>query len=342
MPTTLPVLTRTIDNMFVTTWYEIRAEAVDNILDATVLWALLNETGRLTQQVGGEFITRTILHGEQAAVDIQKGDSLPQGDTELETMAIWTQKTIASHVQADLFDDQKNAGPSKIKDYVGQKLQAARDGLQQKFETNLLTAFQANETGKILQGFNDMIPPIGDRGAGTYGRITRADTFAADSNGNTVPTGGVNPWWGSIYRAGTEATLETDLLDDMRELYATVHANQSPPKVLITTQRLFGVYEDVAVTASQIIKDETTFLADLGFEVLRFKGKPIIWTPNMTTDHMLMINTDFVEVVYDPNFWFDMTDFKPIALETKRIAHIVSFANMISDQLRRHGRLEYS
>lgn len=342
MPTTLPTLTRLIDNAFVTTWYEIREEAVDNILDATVLWAVLNNTGRLKTQVGSKFITRTIRHGETAAVDVAKGDLLPQGDTELETMAIWLWKAIASHVQADIFDDQENAGPSKIKDYIGLKLTGARDGMEQKFETNLLSAHKANETGKILQSFEDMVPSIADRGSGTYGRITRADTFAADGNGNTVPTGGVNPWWGSIYRAGTLADIATDLLDDMRELYATVHANQSPPKLMITTQKIFGIYEDFAVGVTQIIKDETTFIADLGFEVLRFKGKPLVWTPNMTTDHMLMINTDFVELVYDPNVWFDMTDFKPIPLETKRIAHILAFANLISDQLRRHGRLEYA
>ena len=36
--TTLPSLTRTIDDAFLTTWFEIREEAIDNILDATVIW----------------------------------------------------------------------------------------------------------------------------------------------------------------------------------------------------------------------------------------------------------------------------------------------------------------
>ncbi len=83
-------------------------------------------------------------------------------------------------------------------------------------------------------------------------------------------------------------------------------------------------------------------MADLGFEVLRFNGKPMIWTPSMTANHMLMLTTDFMEFVYDPNMWFSMTEWKPIPLQTTRIAHILSAGNLISDQLRRHGRLEYS
>jgi len=35
----------------------------------------------------------------------------------------------------------------------------------------------------------------------------------------------------------------------------------------------------------------------LGFEVLRFKGKPLVWTPNMPTGTMNMYNTDYIEVV---------------------------------------------
>ncbi|KKL11579.1 hypothetical protein LCGC14_2544440, partial [marine sediment metagenome] len=39
MATTLPELTETIDNAFLHTWYEIRKEAIDNIIDATPVWA---------------------------------------------------------------------------------------------------------------------------------------------------------------------------------------------------------------------------------------------------------------------------------------------------------------
>lgn len=341
MPVTLPSYSKTIDNAFVTTWYEIRPEAIDNILNATVVWAALNAAGCVKPQTGGELITRTIRYGEQAAVDIERGDTLPQGEPELETMAIWRWRTMASHVQRSMFDDQKNNGKFKIKDLVNLKLTAARDGLEQRFEASLFNPIVTGETGKTFQGLHDLVPPIASRTTGTYGGITRPSGFSDTGNGVFAPSAG-NDFWGSKYLAGTASTIEDDLLTDMKKLYNTIHNNQAPPNLIITTQSIFELYEEFALDISQIVKDESTKLADLGFEVLRFKGKPLVWTPDMTANHMLMLNTDFIDIVYDPSYWFEMTDWKPVPLGTDRIAHIVCFLNMVSDQLRRHGRLEYA
>jgi hypothetical protein len=347
MATTLPSLTRTIDDTFVTTWYEIRPEAIDNILDATVIWAAMRMAGSFTPQVGGEFITRTVRYGEQDAVAVQKGDLLSSGEPELETMARWEWKHLATHVQRDVVTDQKNAGPSKIKDYVAQRLEAARDGLEQKLETQTFGTFSTTESGAEFQHLNDLCPELANRSTGTYGGITRASAYSDGGvpPGATVETptaAATNPWWGCKYLDGELNDIATELLIDMRQLYNSLHNNQSPPNLIITTQTIFETYEEFASDAIQIIKDETTMLADLGFEVLRFKGKPMVWTPNVTANNVVMLNLDYVEVVYDPNLWFDMTDFKPIPLQMDRIAHILSAVNIVGAQPRRHGRLVYA
>lgn len=348
MATTLPSFTRTIDNAFVTTWYDIKADAVDNILNATVVWAALNNAGCLKPQEGGDLITRTIRYGQTAATDVQQGDLLPVGEEELETMAIWKFRHTASRVTRNIIKDRENRGKYKIKDYVGQKLTAARDGLEQKYESNLFGAIDTAETNlRHFQGLHDLVPPIASRTTGTYGGLARPSAFYDSGNGVYIPgvsasDPGTNQWWGSKYLAGTYANLDDVLLTDMKKLYNTISANQSDPNLIIGTQELWETYEEFALDAVQIIKDESTFLADLGFQVLRFKGKPFIWSSQMTAKHMLMLNTGFIDVVYDPGMWFDMTDWKAGQLEMDRIAHIMCAANMVSDQLRRHGRLEYS
>lgn len=341
MATTLPSFTRTIDNAFVTTWYDIKAEAADNILNATVIWAALNAAGCMTPQEGGEMITRTVAYGTGTATEVEEGDTLPMGDNELDTMAIWTFRNIAASVQRSTLKDRANRGQYKIKDYVGRKLQAARDALEAKFETSLTNPIVTAETGKLIQGLNDLIPPIASRTTGTYGGINRPATYADQGNGVFVPATG-NTWWGPKYLPGTLANIEDNLLTDMKKLYNSVGNNIAFPNLLLTTQTIFEIYEEFAIDLSQIIKDESTKLADLGFEVLRFKGKPLIWAAGITENHMLMVNTDWVEFVYDPGLWFDMTDWKPSPLQMDRIAHIMCSGNMIGDQPRRHGRLEYA
>jgi len=337
--TTLPTYTRTLDDAFVTTWYEIREEAIDNILAATVTWNALMGAGAFTEQVGGEIITRTIRHGEITAVQVQKGSVITPGEPKLETMALWQWKYTAANIQRSVFDDQKNAGPSKIKDYVGVRITAARDGLEQKFQANLWNAFATSETAIDMQGINDLIPLIADRTTGTYGNIARPSSYTA---GDVETADGGNTWWGGKYLNGTLATIDVDLLDDLKQLYNGLHNNQAPPNLILMTQAIFEIYETFAIDISQIIKDETTRLADLGFEVLRFKGKPLIWDASVTTNNVIMLNTDFIEVVYDPQLWFDMTDWKPQAFEFDRAAQIISAANLIGTQLRRNGRLEYA
>lgn len=343
MATTLPTLSRTIDNAFMTTWYEIRAEAIDNILNATVVWAALMAAGCMKTQVGSKFITRSIRYGTTDATEIARGDQLPVGENELETMAIWRWKYIASQVQRSFFDDQENNGPAKIKDLVGMKLKAARDGLEAKYETSVLGAIDTAETATRMQGLNDIIPLVGDRLTGTYGGITRPSAYSSSAAGVVATPSAGNTWWGAKYLAGTLANIEDDLIDDMKKMYNAVQYNQAAPNLILTDQTTFELYETFALDLSQIVKDSSgSQLADLGFDVLRFKGKPMVWTPNATANHLLFLNTDFIEVVYDPTIWFQMTDWKANPLETFRIAHIMCVANMISDQLRRHGRLYYA
>lgn len=317
---TLATFTRLIDDDFVNTWYEIRPDAIDNILDAIVVWAALRERGTFTEQVGGDIITRTIGFGEQGAVAVQKGDVLPQGEPDLDTMLQWDWRHTASHVQRSTIDDQKNNGAFRIKSYVTRRLEAARDGLEQKYEEDLFRTAVLAETGKEIQGLNDMIPPFVDRATGTYGKLARSNVFWQPKYRQFVPPKDIN------------------LVSDMKIMYNDVHNNQVAPDLIISNKADFELYEEFALDASQIAKKDN-FLADLGFETLMFKGKDMVWTENIDAGDMLFLNTQFIEVVFDPQLWFDMTEFKPIPLQLERIAHIVSALNIISDQLRRHGRL---
>ena len=337
--TTLPTYTRTLDDDFVTTWYEIREEAIDNILDATPVWNVLMASGSFTPQTGGEIITRTIRYGEITPERVQKGSVMTPSEPKLETMALWHWKYLASNIQRSTFTDQKNSGPSKIKDYVGSRITAARDGLEQQFETDIWGTFATSETAVAIQGINDIVPTIANRSTGTYGGIARPSSYTA--GGVEVPDGG-NEWWGPKYLNGDLSGIATELLNDMKQLYNGLHNNQQAPNLIVTTQTIFEQYESEAIDISQIIKDETTRLADMGFEVLRFKGKPMIWSSNVADNAMFMLNTDWIEVVYDPGLWFDMTDWKPQAFEFDRAAQIICALNVITTQPRRHGLIEFA
>src|SRR5829696_4323647 len=111
MAFTLPTFTKAIDSAFVRTWYDIRAEAIDNVLLATPVWAALKMKGCFKTQVGGTNIEKTIRHTiGPTAKAVRKGVTLPSGEVETKTAAFWNWRYCASHIQRDLFDDQQNNG----------------------------------------------------------------------------------------------------------------------------------------------------------------------------------------------------------------------------------------
>ena len=128
----------------------------------------------------------------------------------------------------------------------------------------------------------------------------------------------------------------------MTSFFNSISRNRENPNLILCDQGLFELYESFSQQSTQLVKEADTHLADLGYTVLRFKGQRMVWSEDATTDHMLFLNTNHVEVVYDPTLWFEMTGFKPIALQGERIAHILLAMNVVSGQLRRHGRLHYT
>ncbi len=327
----LPELTRAVDDEFTHSWYEIRAEAIDNILDANVVTAALRDRGSFVTQMGDLFITRTVRYGTKSATNIKKGDTLSHGEDQIETMARFNWKYIEAHAQRSLMDDQKNSGKHRIKKLVATKLAAARDALDTAFETNFFRAINTGGTAKEIldmrlerdpNSFYNLLPGTSKHSSSyQFGHITLDNT-----------------WWRAQYKTANDPSV-INLVPDMVNLYNTCGANKDYPNLIISAQDLFEVYENSALDATQIVKNDGNRLADLGYEVLKFKGKDWVWSSNMTAFTLFMINTDWIEIVYDPALWFDMTAWKDIPLQTERIAHIICAMNMISPQLRRHGWL---
>lgn len=325
---TLPDLTRRVDDFFTTTWYKIRADAIDNILDANVLTAAFRRKGVFQTEVGGDRLTATIRHGTKTGTNVAKGDVLSSGEDEIETMAWWDWKYSASHIQRSLMDDQKNRGPTRIKNLVNVKMGAAKDALDTLLETNLLRAIETSEGTDLRStrnpdGIYNILPGtayVGQSvGTYTYGNI--------DTN---------NSWWRAKYKTANDP-IEINLVSDCKNLFNTCSNNQSPPDLLVSDQTSFEVYEEFGLDIAQLNANQD--LIDLGFQTFKYKGADWIWTSSISTKQVLFLNTRFLMLKYDPTLWFDMTQWKPIPLQTERIAHILSAYNLICNQLRRQGWL---
>ena len=330
----LPEFRKDIDDAFTHTWWEMRQKAVDNILDANVVSAALKDAGCFKPQTGGLFIQRNIRYGKKQAIDAAKGDTLPTGETQLETAALWTWRYFTVHVQRSLQDDQKNSGPAKIKDLVKDKLQAARDALNEHLEAALLAPVDYTNGGKegrsekspySLQNILDVAHQGQGVGQYTFGGIDRN-----------------NSWWRVKSESATDPAM-LNLIPQMNKLFNNITKGSSErPDLIIMDQMLFQTYQELVEADIQRVAETNTHLADLGYDVLRFRGARVVWTGHASFPQgkAFMLYTPSIEIVYDPNLWFSMTQWVQLPNQLDRIARIVSATTgTICTQLRRQGVL---
>lgn len=343
---TLPTLTRTIDDDFVNTWYEIRPDVMDNVLAATPFWLALNEYGCLKTQVGGEYITRTIGYGTKSTQRYSKGLTLTSSEPKLDTMARWDWRFFLTDVVRSLVDDRKNAGKFKIKDYISRRITNARDCMVQDMETYAMQWGAYYPAPLQFNGLKDICAPSSADTNNAAGGAS-SDTYASGtSNGNIDRT---NSWWRNQVKTGT-APASLNLVADMRTFWNTITANQESPNFILTDQTLYEYYEDEVSDKQQIVRSAfDKKAADLGFETLTFKGATITWTSKLAPTSppsgsaMYFLNMNYIECVYDPSCWFDMTEWMFSANQLERVAYIVCMTTgLITDQPRRHGVMAYA
>ena len=355
MPT-LPTLSRTIDDDFVNTWYEIRALVIDQVTQATIFWAALKNYGCLKPQVGGEYITRSVRYGTKSTQRFSKGSTLDQTVKKLDTMARWDWRFFLVDINRSLIDDAKNSGPYKIKDYLTSRMDAAREALIQDSETYVSQWGAYYGGDRQPNGLYDICPQyteealVGD-GAASDDQHTTADV----SNGNINR---VNTWWrnwvsysGSSYSATNKVSAsaatpyDVNLVPNLRTMYHHVNANMEPPNFILMDQDIYEAYEDEVSDKLQIVRNAFTRKAgDLGFEAITYKGATMSYSAKLaSTKHVFLLNMNHIELVYDPDVWFSPTSWRTTTNQLESVMFIVCMTpGLITDQPRRHGCMEYS
>ena len=353
---TIPTLTETLDDEFTESWYEIREDAIDNILDATVFWLALREFGSMTTQVGSRKIERTVRYGEKSKQNIKKGSVLDQNVKDLETVAFFDWGYSLVDINRSFVDDHINSGPNMIKSYITKRMSAARDALVQDTERDLFM-WEAVATDQ-MQGIWDLVTVTDsmkrdistsvDLGAEGDDAYSSPQTSGVNGAGTANPFGGINyqstghTWWRSNNKVGTPP-YTINLAPDMRSFWNTISANIKSPNFLICDQTLYESYEDEVSDKQQIVRSSFNQAAtDLGFETLTFKGAPLTWTSKLASSlKMLFLDMDDIELVYDPNWWFDLTEWFTTPNQLERVAYIIMTMQLLCSQRKRHGVLDY-
>lgn len=314
-------LSEVLDNLYTTTWQNMKNSAADNVFDATPFWFWMKENGRLKEQRGGRWIGEPVIYDDNDNVTwLTKGATTPLNDYEFMTTAKYDWRYVGVPIVRFGIDDQQNSGKHVIMNYMQAKLENAKQSLISTMETQL-----AAGSGSATNKFD-----------GLQWLIADDPTSSSNTVGGLDPSSGNFTTWRNQTSNMSSVSFATSGVDRMRTMFNNCSNNRSQdaPDFILTSQTVFEYYEDQGLTPYRINNNK---LADMGFENIAFKGVPMVWSPAIS-QRMYFLNTRHIWLVYDPIMFFDMTEWKAIPNQVNdRVAQIATACQLVTNRRKVHG-----
>ncbi len=285
-------LTEALDNLYTTTWQNMKDTVRDQIFDASPFWFWLKEKGKLKSVAGGRYLTEPLQYDKNDNVTwIGKGGTVSLNDYEFLTTAKYDWKYLAASIVRFGVDDQQNRGKNQIINLMNSKLENTKNSIISALESRL---FAGAATDDGIDGLQHLVAD---------------DPTASASIGDIDQS--TYSWWRNQSTNMTGVSFATNGIANMRTMLNNTMNNlkMDAPDIILTGQTPYEWYEDENLDYYRTYDRK---LADMGFQNLAFKGIPMIWSPSCADTRMYFLNTNFISFTYDPMMFFDMTEWKPI------------------------------
>lgn len=314
-------LTETLDNLYTTTWMNMKSSVMDNIFTATPFWFWLKSKGGLERAEGGRFLTEPLHFAKSDNVKfVRKGSTTALTDKEFLTVAVYQWRYLADAIVRFGVDDQQNRGRNQIISLMRAKLENSKNSLIDKMETTLFGSVVSDPDA--FQGLLDIVPDD--------------PTITGSTLGGIDPS--VDTWWrnqATNMNAESFTSLGrkrmTTMLNNCRN-----NLSSDSPDIIVCAQTPYEFYEEETVEQRQVVNKT---LGDAGFQNIEFKGIPMIWSPAASA-RMYFLNTRYLKFRYDPQVFFDMTEWKAIPNQINdRVAQVITAGNLVTGRRRCHGVL---
>ena len=322
-------LTETLDNLYTTTWQNMKGTIADQILDGTPFWFWLKQHDGLEKVIGGRFITEPVRYASSQNITyVTKGSAVPLSDQEFLTIAHDNWRYLTDSIVRFGVDDQQNRGKNEIINLMTAKLDNSRDSLTDEMEARVCGTAGTNQ----FNGLQDIVAE--DPTSGTLHNINSA-TY---------------DWWRNQYldydAVGSGFSTDGDQYMNNMVNKCSKGLRMESPNLLLCGQGVWEAYFETTVEQRRVTNKT---LGDAGFQNIEFRGIPMVWSPQVAptdgnpigdSNHgtMYFLNTRYLKFKYDPSMFFDMTEWKSIPEQVRdRVAQIITAGNLMTSRRRALG-----
>jgi hypothetical protein len=301
------------------TLHNRRPQIIDNIFEKAVFLGMLRAHGGVEMADGGlQLVTPLRMSKNSTAGSYTDYDILDTTPQDNETSAAWDWAGEYATVSISGMEEARNSGRHALLSLLQTKITDAGDSIRDKLNVHLMQA-QPSAGSKDPVSITELID----------------EAPTANPPRGATPLGGLaasNTWWRNQATDGGAFTVA-----DMNSVYNDTSQASDFPNFLITSQTVFQYYEN---SQTGLVRYARTDTADLGFDALAYKSKPLVFDPQIgNTDEIYYINTDFLKLRVHRNRDFITTDFIEPDNQDAKVAKILWMGQLECTNRRRVGTL---
>jgi hypothetical protein len=317
-------ITDTFDALLTTTLRNYSRKLRDNIFNGMPFLKWLTSKNRINLQDGGYQIVEHLLYGKNSTMKSYSGydvlDTTPQDGV---TAAYFNWKEYGGTIAISRRERRQNAGKHQLLNLLKVKIQQAELSMKDKISEDIFANLSSEPTTAIT--------PL---------------VLHVSNTPSTTTVGGVSgatyTWWRNHQQS--VGAYGSNLENYLRTGFNTCSAGgASYPDAILCTQTAYEYYESLAASGKRFVNEART--ADLGFEVLQYRGADMFWDGGWasnvpaTGESIALLNSENIELIVDSQSNFVTTEFIEPENQTAQVAKVLAMMNLCINNRRKLGLL---
>ncbi|KKN52582.1 hypothetical protein LCGC14_0611340 [marine sediment metagenome] len=321
----MATFTETLDDLYITTFQEMRKEIVDNIFAATPFYFWLMKKGGVKEDSsGGKWLGVPLLIAKNDTVGpYQKGGTFSVTRTDKLDLARYDWKYMGGSLIRYKTEELTNRGKAKIIDRMLHEIDTLKLSLIDYIETTLFSDGSGN-SGLDFNGL-DIICDEDPTSAVTSPQVEVGGIAQAS-----------NSFWRNAYRQmdSDGTVIELHMMKSWKYVQRACTNGMDKPDIMVTTDEILDFYEDECLEMKVI---ENKDLGDAGFRNLTWRGTPIIDSPSCKSGSTYFLNTRYLNWIAQAGANFEMTEWKTAPDTLDRYAQVFVSGNLVTSNRARQG-----
>ena len=304
----------------------------DNIFDSSVLLQQFRQRADMLD--GGKSITQPLLYAKGRGGSYAEWDTLDVSPKETRTAADYDWKYIYANMTISKQQELKTAGDSAVLNLISVETETTEKTLIDLISTALFNDGAVANDPHGLRKIINYDRSLGGIDSTTY---TWWDANVAVDINSAYSTSNLSRA-NLITEGGTY-----DLRTVMRDVWQKCQHGKEHPDAVVMSAGMYTVYEHLLgehTRYMQPVNANVQKVADAGFEVLAFKGVPVLYDEYCPAGFCFFTNSKYLGMKIHQDDNFSLGPWQKPVNQQARIAQVTLACEFVTSNSRYQGRIE--